>query len=278
MRHLIVVSVLSLVCANASADSSDDKARASAREHYAKGTSYFDLGRYDDAITEYSLAYEAKNEPTLLYNIAQAHRLGNHPAQALRFYKMYLTRLPDAGNRAEVEAKIATLEHVIEQQKAVQAAPPQHPEPPPPTAPAPKPEVTTTTTTPAATAATSPPSSDVVANPNAGRSKRIAGIVLAAAGLAVIGGGIATGVLAKQASDKISTENSNHQPYDEATYNAGKTDQILEGVLIGVGGAALVTGGVLYFVGRHEAKRAQVATVAPIWSPTSAGLAVSGSF
>jgi tetratricopeptide (TPR) repeat protein len=277
MRHLIIVLALSLVCGRASADSSNDKARASAREHYAKGTSFFDLGRYDDAITEYSLAYEAKNEPTLLYNIAQAHRLGNHPAQALRFYKMYLTRLPDAANRAEVETKIAALEHIVEQQKAMQAAPPQHPEPPARTATT-HPEVPTTPTTVPVTPAATPAPSDVVANPHAGRGKRIAGIVIAAAVLAIIGGGIATGVLAQNASDKISAENRNRQPYDEATYNAGKTDQILEGVLLGVGGAAVVTGGVLYFVGRHEGKRAQVATVAPILSPTSAGLAVSGSF
>jgi tetratricopeptide (TPR) repeat protein len=274
MRHLIVVLVLSLVCGRASADSSDDKARASAREHYAKGTSYFDLGRYDDAITEYSLAYEARNEPTLLYNIGQAHRLANHPALALRFYKMYLTRLPEAPNRGEVETKIAALDRIVEQQKAMQTAPPQHPEPPTTPTPTPPPQVTTAPTTPT----TAPARSDVVSDAHAGRGKRIAGVVIAVAGLGIIGGGIATGVLAKNASDKISADNRNHQPYDQATYNAGKTDQILEGVLLGVGGAALVTGGVLYFVGRHEGKRAEVATVAPMLSPTSAGLAVSGSF
>ena len=275
MRQFVFVLVLSLVCGRALADSSDEKARASAREHYSKGTSYFDLGRYDDAVAEYSLAYEAKNEPTLLYNIGQAHRLANHPALALRFYKMYLTRLPDAPNRAEVDAKIAALDRIVEQQKAMQTAPPQHPEPPTTTAPTAPPQVTTA----APVAATPAPSStDAAPNPHAGRSKRIAGVVIAAAGLAIIGGGIVSGVLAKNASDKISTENANHLPYDESTYNAGKTDQIIEGVLLGVGGAALVTGGVLYFVGRHEAKQASVATVAPLLSPTSAGVVVRGSF
>lgn len=273
MRHFIAVLVLSLVCGRAGADPSDDKARASAREHYAKGTSFFDLGRYDDAIAEYALAYEAKNEPTLLYNIGQAHRLANHPALALRFYKMYLTRLPDAPNRGEVEAKIAMLERIVAQQKTNPTPRPEPPAPHPQTAPTVPPEVTTP-----ATATATPARSDIASSDHVGRGKRIAGVVIAATGLAIIGGGIASGVLAKNASDKISADNRSHQPFDQATYNTGKTEQILEGVLLGVGGAALITGGVLYFVGHHEAKRAQMATVAPMLSPTSAGVAVWGSF
>lgn len=283
MRSLIVVLALSLVCGRAGADQSDERARASAREHYAKGTSFFDLGRYDDAVAEYALAYEAKNEPSLLYNIGQAHRLANRPALALRFYKMYLTRLPDAPNRDEVESKIAALERVVAQQKT-SPTPPREPSvahartaPTTPAVTTTPPVATTPLAAPTTPMSTTPPS-DVASSARIGRGKRVAGVIIAAAGLAIVGGGVASGVLAKNASDEISAANRNHQPYDAATYNTGKTEQILEGVLLGVGGAALVTGGVLYFVGRHEAKRAQVATVAPMVSPTSAGLAVRGSF
>ena len=38
---------------------------ATAREHYQKGTSNYDLGRYADAIKEFEAAYEIKNDPAL---------------------------------------------------------------------------------------------------------------------------------------------------------------------------------------------------------------------
>src|SRR5262245_24916190 len=93
----------------------DDAGRM--REHYLKGTKAFDLGFYDDAIAEYLLAYQAKDSPALLFNLGQANRLSGHLAEALRFYRVYLTKMPRAANRAEVELKIAELQGALDQQK-----------------------------------------------------------------------------------------------------------------------------------------------------------------
>jgi tetratricopeptide (TPR) repeat protein len=97
---------------------------SAARDHYAKGTSAFDLGLYEEAISEYMAAYKAKNDPALLYNIAQSYRLAGHAPDALRSYKMYLQKNSDATNREEVATKIAELQKLIDQQTKAKSGPP----------------------------------------------------------------------------------------------------------------------------------------------------------
>lgn len=46
-----------------------------AREHYRRGTNAFNLGHYLEAVKEYEAAYQLKEDPALLFNIAQAYRL-----------------------------------------------------------------------------------------------------------------------------------------------------------------------------------------------------------
>jgi len=102
------------VCAPAArADDADN-----AREHYTVGLRAYDAGKYDEAIAEFEAAYRYKDAPGLLYNIAQAYRLSNRPEEALRFYRTYLERKPDAANRAEAEAKIERLASILEERKA----------------------------------------------------------------------------------------------------------------------------------------------------------------
>src|SRR5262249_46509523 len=86
---------------------------AVARERYQKGTAYYDLGRYADAIRQFEAAYELKNDPALLYNLAQSHRLAGNAEQALHFYRTYLRRVPKATNRDEIEGRITVLEQQI---------------------------------------------------------------------------------------------------------------------------------------------------------------------
>jgi tetratricopeptide (TPR) repeat protein len=97
-----------------------DEAGDVVRQHFQAGTSAFDLGLYDKAISQFTAAYEVKRDPVLLYNIAQAYRLAGHPREASRFYRVYLERTPDAPNRAEVEGKLAELHEAIERLEATQ--------------------------------------------------------------------------------------------------------------------------------------------------------------
>src|SRR6185295_13636108 len=99
--------------------------------HYERGQRAYDIGKYADAIDEYAKVYEIGGNPAMLFNIAQAHRLNNQPADALRFYKRYLLRSPSAANRADVEAKIAEMEKAVEG-RAPSSPPPAAAAPPPP--------------------------------------------------------------------------------------------------------------------------------------------------
>src|SRR5262249_50728443 len=85
-----------------------------------------------DAAKEYEEAYRIKSDPVLLFNIGQAYRLGGEHADALRSYKAYLRRLPEAPNRREVEVQIARLQRLIDEQRA---APPAEPTRRPPARP-----------------------------------------------------------------------------------------------------------------------------------------------
>jgi hypothetical protein len=98
----------------------DDPVAQDARRHYEEGTKAFNLGEYPRAVTEFKAAYNAKPDPLLLYNIAQAYRLGADPSQALFFYRSFLRNMPAAPNRKEVEGRIRTLEKQVEERKEEQ--------------------------------------------------------------------------------------------------------------------------------------------------------------
>jgi hypothetical protein len=124
MSATSVVTLLALIAASspsaaqAASPGADEALSAEAKRHYEEGTKAFNLAEFPRAVAEFKAAYNAKPDPLLLYNIAQAFRLGADEAQALLFYKSFLRNMPDAPNRKEVEAKIRTLEKVVaEQQK-----------------------------------------------------------------------------------------------------------------------------------------------------------------
>jgi hypothetical protein len=122
MRILIVLALLGTVSA---ARANEEEDVAAARLHFRKGGKAYDLGRYLEAAKEYEAAYDAKDDPALLFNIAQAYRLGGDNPNAVRAYKAFLRRMPRAPNRAEVEARIAELQHVIEQQAHAKESAPE---------------------------------------------------------------------------------------------------------------------------------------------------------
>jgi hypothetical protein len=63
--------------------------------------------------------------PQLLYNAAQAHRLGGNKKRALQLYQSYVKLYGDEiGNRGEVERIIITLKVAVESDERAQTAPP----------------------------------------------------------------------------------------------------------------------------------------------------------
>ena len=274
MRY--VVAAAALLALSAGVARGDDE--ASARDHYVKGTRAYELGLYDEAIAEYMAAYKTKDDPALLFNLGQAHRLAGHTAEALRFYKTYLSKVPEAVNRADVEAKIRELKELVEKQKpqpqteppAVSAAaipaPVSGPAPPGPGATGPVTDVGAGGPT-AGTVQSTP-----LEKPPSGRGMRLAGIAVAASGLALVGTGIAFGVLAKQSGDQLTQLDQQRGVFDPSKESAGQRDQVIEGVCIGVGAAAVATGAILYLLGTRAGQDApQTLTVSPALAAHSAG-------
>ena len=95
-----------------------------AREKFKKASIQFNLGNFDKAVQLYEELYEKyPNQPVLLYNLAQTHRIAGDSEKALFFYKRYLVNLPDAPNRTEVAGRIVDLERIVAEVKRSQQPP-----------------------------------------------------------------------------------------------------------------------------------------------------------
>jgi hypothetical protein len=121
---------VAVAAAPARADESND-----AKVHYQKATAHYAVGEYKEAAQEYEAAYKAKQDPALLYNAAQSHRLANDNQKALLLYKNIVKLYPTSKYAEESKDRIVKLEQAI----ATTQSPPNQPAPalvtPPPSAP-----------------------------------------------------------------------------------------------------------------------------------------------
>ena len=244
--------------------------RSVAREHYQKGTKLFDLGQFDDAIREYEAAYQVKDDPVLLYNIAQAHRLAGHHERAIFFYKSFLRRMPKAPNREDVMQKIADLQKQLDHLPA--PAKPVEPEPTPTPTPTPAPA-------PDSRAKVEPvkPGPKKTGPAPPGQTLKIAGFALIGVGaLGLIGGAAAAGLSAKYSSDAVV-----NGKFNSGAYNSGLAANNAAYALFAVGGAAIIAGGVCVGLGYKDeaaAKKAKRVLFLPQFGPGYAGASLSLNF
>jgi tetratricopeptide (TPR) repeat protein len=140
---IVVLTGLLATATRASAMEVTPQEKQEMRQHYEKGNRAYDIGKFAEAIEEYQKVYEIGGDAAMLFNIAQAYRLADQPAEALRYYRRYLQRAPEARNRADVERKIADLDKAVQEHAraapATPAAPAPAPAPPSPVAPTPAP-------------------------------------------------------------------------------------------------------------------------------------------
>lgn len=88
--------------------SPEDLARA--RRAFKKGEKLYALAKFDDALKEYERAFEIVELPEFLFNIGQCQRNLEQYDEAIFSFKQFLSRKPDAPNKAAVEELIAELE------------------------------------------------------------------------------------------------------------------------------------------------------------------------
>lgn len=132
----VLVLLLACLARPAAAASGKD-----AKKIYEEATAAFGLGRYADAAEKYEAAFAIRPDPALLYNAAQAYRLGGNKARALELYRNYVRLYPDGSNSNDARSHVVALKKEIEDERPPieMARPPRPGVQPPPGVPAPAP-------------------------------------------------------------------------------------------------------------------------------------------
>jgi tetratricopeptide (TPR) repeat protein len=88
---------------------------ARAQPIFEQAVAAYKEGRYYDAVELFLETNRIYPDSKLCFNIARAYESLGHSAGALRYYREYLRRTPNASDKAEVEANIHQLEIAISQ-------------------------------------------------------------------------------------------------------------------------------------------------------------------
>jgi tetratricopeptide (TPR) repeat protein len=272
---LIVVALFALIATSAaltSAARAEPRGKQAAEAHYEKGMKAYTLGHFPEAIEEFEKAYDLRTEPIFLYNIAQSHRQDNNPQRAIFFYRRYLEAEPGAKNRLEIEKRIKDMETQLNEERERSAAPMATSSVPPFTPPPVSAPNTPQSAPPVVAPAPQAEQSAPLLNANPGRGLRIAGITTASVGVVGIGLGVAFGLHANTLHDEAYSPR-----WDATKLDSSKTYRTLEWVSFSVGGAAIVAGGLLYYLGWSAGAEAPVA-LAPMVAPGTGGAVLHGHF
>lgn len=237
-RLLLTLAVLLAAASSAHADTKIERARA----HFKAAEAYFDSEQWDHAADEYKAAYALAPRPLLLFNIGSAFRRKaetTHAADDLRaalsYYRKYLEAEPKGKGAKDAQEFVATLDRDL---AAAEKAPSPAPEAPPPVAATPPPIAATP---PPAPVETSPPVED------SKRTLRIAGLVTAGIGVALVGTGVYFGLQAKSKNDELGGLKPGDM-WDQAKYDAANDDHRNFILFTAVGAAAVAGGAIMTFV------------------------------
>lgn len=210
-------------------------------EYTTAGVAAYRARRFHDAAIEFRAAYDLTRAPELLFNLGSAWLADGRPAEAREAFVAFLRALPDAPNRAAVEARLRELE-------------------PPPAA------------VPPAPAGTPPPAPPVVVAP---RAPRLQGpspwrwVGLAAGGVGLALGGVGAGLYVHAGA-----------VYDRCVPGCARADQARGADTAGVallwaGGVLAAAGATMVLVAPSRATPSSVqAWIVPI----PGGVGVGGSF
>ena len=245
--------------------------KADMKLHYDKATRAYDVGKYQEAIEEYQKAYEIGGDAAMIYNIAQAYRLSDQLTEAIRFYRRYLQRSPNAPNREIVERRVAELEKVVEERKKGpsngSALPVPPPTPPVTATPMPTPAPPAPLPPPPPPTYEPPPAPIVPMSPAVHRS-RVVHAVVGAALMGLVGGGFGAvaiwqGKLAQEKADKLTSESMATNNYFNPTVETNGKNANKLAIVFGIGSALAVVGGAIVLMTMPSASSGSPAPEAP---------------
>ena len=95
-----------------------------ARGLFQAGKAAYEAGNYTDALSFFEQAHARSGRPQLLFNVGQTADRLRQDEKAIASFRAYLEQLPEAPNRAEVEARIRALEQALaERRRSAETAP-----------------------------------------------------------------------------------------------------------------------------------------------------------
>lgn len=252
---------------------SDEGKQAAAAQAYREGKAAYDAKSYDDAIIKWQQSLALSNASALKFNLAQAYRLRNLPTDcvaASKLYAEFAAATSDATLKSASLGFVDELTPCVATQAAIE----------------PQKKVTIEAKVPAISEL--PPTYPPTGNAGPGSEQptpaprfRVASITAAGVGVAAIGVGAFFSMRARTASDDIYETcgkpgaNCQWSTALQATEDRGRQAAQLQWVFYGVGGAALITAGTLYYLGHR--KGAQHVAVVPT-SSNAAMVSWSGSW
>lgn len=186
-------------------------------------------GHADKGIELLADLYTETNNPTYIYNQGRCFEQNGRTNEAVTRFREYLRKATAAApdERAQLEKHITQLEA-----EGYAAAPVVTPLP----AAAP---VVVVQVPPAET------------SPERAHHLKVLALVTAGVGLLAVGGGAAMGVRASSLSTEVSNDAKTGN-YSQSKFNSGERAQTLEIVGYSVGAAALITSGILYYLGAES--------------------------
>ncbi len=87
----------------------ESRRETEARRVFEAGEAAFNDARYGDALVHFNRAYDQSHRPALLFNIGLCHDRLRDDAEAIEAYERYLTLVPSASNRREVDGRLEAL-------------------------------------------------------------------------------------------------------------------------------------------------------------------------
>ena len=262
-RVFLGCAALAVVSANPTAALSAEGPAAKAERLGLEARAAYKAKNYDGAVALYLEAYDAAASPAILYNIAFIYdKKLNDREIALQYYNRVHSSsdAPDELKR-KAQARITEL-----------SATPTGPTPPdpPPSDPA--------TIDP-------PPRDPTPSDPNpptdppnvSGPDKPVWPWIVAGAGAAILGGGIALGVVAGGTADDFAA--ATEAADKRSLQSAARTEAAAADIMMVVGGAALATGVVLFFVVEPDSPDDGASVhIGGSVAPDGAAITLSGGF
>ncbi len=250
---------------------------AQAKEHYQKALDHHGHKEYPAAAREYEKAFELFPNPEFVFNAAQVYRLDGQVRVALEKYNLYLELDQNGRGAGDARAHIATLKIQLalivgrekkENEAAQQARAEREKKAADEREAAERTRLADERRADLAVRYSRDPGS---------KTMRIAGLSTAGLGLVFLAVGGKFGLDAKSYEQDV----TGNTVWDQKDFDDGQDAERNALTFFGIGGAAVLTGGVLYWLGRGTSRSAaseSQLSLTPLPTEDGASLLVHGSF